>query len=306
MKSRALTGPALVAFSALLPRVAEAGNQCADIWRTVGSLVPEVIAVGTGPEIAAEGGCLVTGLRIGGQRQYAVLATIDRLWWSDGLPTGDRSGPLAIPETLELGIDGLRIGVFVDDPVWNYLMEAQRQAAGIDIRLAARWSPETQILDLDFMKVDFPGDNVLLASGTLTDLDPADFGAGARLTGLDLSVTTNGLFETYLLMPIGQALLAGSTDPTADVAAIKARASAAVAAAPIPDAASRAALIRLIEDMPNPSGTVELTLLSDNGFGLTAFAPFVSGLPPAWTAVSGLIDGARLTVSYAPGTDAPG
>jgi hypothetical protein len=161
--------------------------------------------------------------------------------------------------------------------------------------------------------VDFPGDNAVSLTARIDGVDASSLGAletsagSMAVTALDARVTTHGLFEGYLLMPLGNLLLAGAQDPGAELGRLVALGQGLADSLPDPplDAPSRAALKALLGDLPHPSGTVALSLTADPGIGPARFAPVIgTGLPDFPSGLAPLLDGVRVTATYTR-SDAP-
>ncbi len=252
----------------------------------------------------------MTDLRLGGQSQYAPVIDIAALSWRQTGAVTLSANALTLPQDIDITLDGLRIGVVTGDPVMDWLMQAQRQAAPISATLSLATDGDTTTLTS--LAIDFPGDNAVTLSATVRGLATADTDAlfqslpQAQLMALDLAVTSNGLFETYVLMPLGTALLSGATDPGTQVAAAQTVVRARIAGLPdsLLDPAERQALGALVADLPNPTGTFTLTLDAPTGLGANRLAPLaVRGLGAVLADPAPLFDGIDIAVTYTPAND---
>lgn len=304
MRPDRLAATALVA-SAALPALAA---DCSDTFSKLSTLLrlPPVAA----PAPDADGWCRLTDLRLGGEYQYAPVIDIGSLAWRQTGPVTLSGNTLTLPQNIDITLDGLRIGVVTGDPVMDWLMQAQRQPNPIAATLSLTTEGDT--VTLNSLAIDFPGDNALTLSATVRGLKTADTGAlfqslpQAQLMALDLAVTSNGLFETYALMPLGTALLSGTTDPGTQVAAAQTMLRARIAGLPdsLLDPAERDALGALVADLPNPTGTFTLTLDAPQGFGANRLAPMaIRGLGAVLADPAPLLDGIDIAVTYTPATD---
>jgi hypothetical protein len=168
------------------------------------------------------------------------------------------------PASLEVQVRDLAVRVFTADAAMNYLMGVQMARAGVDMDLSLRYDADARILTLDRFQADFPGDNAVSITGRvvrldLTSLSGLQYSVGqAGLTDLTLNIRSHGLFENYVVLPLGLPLLqmAGTQDPAAAVAGLLDKAQATVASLPdtLMDAPSRAAMDALLADLPNPWG----------------------------------------------------
>jgi hypothetical protein len=285
-----------------------AAADCANTFSAIATLLnlPPVAA----PAPDADGWCHLTDLRLGGESQFAPVIDIATLSWRQTGPvtlTGDR---LTLPQDIDLRLDGLRIGVVTGDAVMDWLMAAQRQPNPISATLSLTTQGDT--VTLNGLAIDFPGDNAVTLAASVRGLKTADTDTlfqslpQAQLTALDLAVTSNGLFETYALMPLGTALLSGATDPAAQVAAAQTIVRARIAGLPdsLFDATERDALGALVADLPNPTGTFTLTLDAPTGLGTNRLAPIaIRGVAAFLADPAPYFDGIDIAVTYTP---APG
>lgn len=283
-----------------------AGADCANTFSATATLLnlPPVAA----PSPDADGWCHLTDLRLGGENQFAPVIDIATLSWRQTGPVTLSGNTLTLPKNIDITLDGLRIGVVTGDPVMDWLMAAQRQPNPIAATLSLTTEGDT--VTLNSLAIDFPGDNALTLSATVRGLKTADtlFQSlpQAQLMALDLAITSNGLFETYALMPLGTALLSGATDPGTQVAAAQTMLRARIAGLPdsLLDPAERDALGALVADLPNPTGTFTLTLDAPQGFGANRLAPMaIRGLGAVLADPAPLFDGIDIAVTYTPATD---
>ena len=285
-----------------------AGADCANTFSAAATLMnlPPVAA----PTADADGWCHLTDLRLGGENQFAPVIDIATLSWRQTGPVTLSGNTLTLPQDIDIAIDGLRIGVVTGDPVMDWLMAAQRQPNPISATLSLTTQGDT--VTLDSLAIDFPGDNAVTLSASVRGLKTADTDAlfqslpQAQLMALDLAVTSNGLFETYALMPLGTALLSNATDPSTQVAAAQTIVRARIAGLPdsLLDAKERDALGALVADLPNPTGTVTLTLDAPTGLGANRLAPIaIRGVAAFLADPAPFFDGIDIAVTYTP---APG
>ncbi|MEL6532939.1 MAG: hypothetical protein AAFQ06_07855, partial [Pseudomonadota bacterium] len=199
-------------------------------------------------------------------------------------------GPLEFSEPsyadlVEIELTGLRFAVRTGfSPDMDYVFAAQARAReGIDAMLSVAY--DAGRVTLDPLRIDFPGENAIEARLALTDLSDDPFQAlDGRLERLELSIQSHGLFEEFALFPLATMLLSDQDDPEAEVAQLKDEGRAALASLPLTDA-TVAALTALIDDMPNPAGTLSLILAPEGGVPIrdviTPFGPgegFLTGL----------------------------
>jgi hypothetical protein len=251
-----------------------------------------------------EGGCAASGLAYRPESPYATGFEVDQIVWS-GAGLADFAETGTVPLSLDLAAEGFRFAIRPDDPVFAYLLEAQSYPNVLDISLVLARDPEARTLSLSQLAVDFPGENALSLSATFVNVDLSTaLGAGTSLgsfglTALSLDIETHGLFEGYLLMPLGTDLLAGAEDPEARVEDLKREALAHIQALPsgLADGETKSALARLVGDMPNPKGRISLRIEAAQGIGPARFARFAGGEPEIGDILAAL-DGVRIDVRY--------
>jgi hypothetical protein len=94
-----------------------------------------------------------------------------------------------------------------------------------------------------------------------------------------------------------------ATAPKAALRAFTAQAGGRVLTLPdatFPDPTKKA-IADLLQDMPNPAGTLGLTLRAPDGIGSARFARYaVTGLPSSADAMGALFDGVTVTATYLP------
>lgn len=278
---------------------------CPAAWEKVRVGLPAAGSV-IGDAVQDGDWCLVEGLVLDLEGQYLPDWHMDRLrfrgsalaWLVDG--TG-------APDGLEVAVEGLRLVPQTGDPQMDWLFAAQSRPNAIRAEAALAWDAEARVLHLEGLSIDFPGENLVELSAVLTGVDLSSTGAlqmsagSFALTEADLRVTTHGLFEWYVLMPFGPTVLPREGDIGAAADALRLTMLAAVA--DLPDASvsddSKKALAALIEELPNPSGNLTLSLRSEAGIGPARLAPWaVAGVPGAMAAASGLLEGVTLEAGW--------
>jgi hypothetical protein len=212
-----------------------------------------------------------------------------------------------LPEGLEIVVEGLRLVVQTGDARMDWLFAAQSRPNAIDGELSLAWDPAARELRLEGMSVDFPGENLVEASGVVTGVDLSSTGAiqmsatSFALTELDAQITTHGLFEWYALMALGPLLLPQDGDIEAGAEALRAEMRAAVGALPgaFVSTDSKAALVDLINELPNPSGDLTLSLRATPGIGPVRIGGYaVTGVPQSLSEAAPLFQGVVLDVDW--------
>jgi len=280
------------------------------------AMVEGVQALGDMPltvqEFTTEGEwCVATDLRAGPQDTEGgfALAVKRFAWRGTGLESLAEGLP---PRALDLDVRGLHMLPQTGDPLLSWMLAAQARANGTDGTLSVRWDSLTGQISLTALEIDFPGDNAVSATATLTGADlssqdaiVASLGRMA-VTQMTLSVTTHGLFESFLLFPLAQVVLAGA-EPQAEAEEVKrvARSFATDLPPSSFDAATIAALDHLVADLPNPAGRIVLTVTAPEGFGPARLMSVVAmGLERAG-GIESVLDGVRVGVAYHAETEAP-
>jgi len=242
-----------------------------------------------------DGTCVLRDLSI---EEGRIRYIVDELRWRlDGMAALLASG--ALLDRAEISARGVYIVGATGMPSFDYLLEAQARAGeGIAVDFLATQAAGEVVLDR--FDVDFPGENAVSVRMRMEGVSVADPEA-ALIRAFEIAVTSHGLFETYALMPLGQMLLSDSELIEPQVEGYRNAALSAVEGLPeaIFPATSRAALAALLQDMPNPAGTLSVELDAPDGLPLRQVSavtgPF--GARPV-TDPATLFAGARLIVSY--------
>jgi hypothetical protein len=292
-----LAGPALAEGEAGL---------CGQVWARVAEGLSPFGTVRQ-EAVAQEGDWCVVGrpvLDLDGQ--YLPEWHMDRLrfrgsalpWLVDGS---------VLPEGLEVAVEGLRLVVQIGNAQFDWLYAAQARANRIAAEASLAWDPAARVLRLEGLGIDFPGANSLDLRAAVAGVDLSSTGAmqmsatGFALTGAELRIETHGLFEGYLLMPLGAALLPYEGDM--DAAAERLRAGLLALVADLPEAsvppASKAALAALVGELPNPAGVLDLSLRADPGLGPVRFGGYaLTGMPATLAEAAPLFQGVVLDASW--------
>jgi len=250
--------------------------------------------------------CVVERPSLDIEGQYVPDWHMDRLrlrgaalgWIADGS---------TLPEGLEIAVEGLRLAVQTGDPQMDWLFAAQARPNGIDAQASLSWDAGEKVLRLDVLSVDFPGDNLVELSARVDRVDLSSPGAGQMsMTGFvlseaDLRITTHGLFEGYLLMPLGTAFLPYEGDMVAAVDALRTDLITVVVNLPESSfsVASKDALLALIMELPNPSGELTMALRAAPGIGPARVAGYAAtGVPDTTAEAAPLFDGVSLDVDW--------
>ncbi len=281
---------------------------CAGVWEdlaaALGALGPAngTLAATTAPDE----GCVIEAVKIDLEGTYTPDILADRLtlrgpalaWVQDGATSPDR---------LEARIDGLRFVVQTGNAQMDYLMAAQAGAGRIGVDLALAWAADSRRLAVERLEIDFPGANRVALTALATGVDLSSAGAAQMsvtsfaVTEVDLTVQSHGLFESYLLMAVGPALMPLEGDMQAAERDLKAAAGAAIAALPgasFPPA-SKAALQAVLSELPNPLGTLTVAMRSDAGIGPARLMGYaMTGVPDSIAGLAPVLDGVTFDIGW--------
>jgi hypothetical protein len=263
------------------------------------------------PEVTLQDGwCRIDGAQIAPDNDYQPNWTADLIRFrGDGLAAVSAGKP---PATLEVQVRHARLRVKTGEARMDYLMGLQMARSWINMDFAAQYDAKARVLKLDRLNIDFPGNNAFGLTAQVDRIDLNSMGGmqlsvgGAGLTALGITVTSNGLFETYFVMPIGAALLPEvpeTIDHAAYIAALVTDIRATVAGLPgtLIDAPSKAALDTLLAEMPHPWGTLTLNATAPAGFGTPRFMGFaMQGVPYTMQDWLPVFNGVAITATYAP------
>lgn len=278
---------------------------CAAVLDRIGGLIGEAdLFAGKTPRQGANR-CSISDLEYEVDRNLTVR--VQRLVWSgDGFKEFVADG--TPPSALTVQLEGLRFAPNIGDPVMQYLMDAQAASGdAIDVTVSAQWLADDNRLLIQSAEADFPGENAIWFDAEIDGVDLSSVATAQTsmgsfsITKTQTKVQSNGLFEQYVLMALGAALLDGSETPAVRAEELKREAIAEIDA--LPDAIfpvpSRVALKALVSDMPNPKGTLSVDMSATPGLGPGRFLPLaLSGGPEDLSAIWPLLRGVRYDVQY--------
>lgn len=253
----------------------------------------------------ADGGCRINGVRFPADGLLIVKA--DSLRWSgrdldrfatDGLP----------PTALQLELTGVTVSPELDDPVFNYLRDIQARGQSFDLSVNLDWDQVQKQLNVRRVRLHMPEDDFVEFSAQfngvdLTSENSMQTSVGSfQLMQSTLTVRSMRLFQDYVLFPIGSVVLGGAENPAAKVNDLKAQAQAAINQAPgdVLPLKSKSALTQLIDDLPDPSGTLIIEQSANPGIGPARFIPLalrggsIDTADDLWQ----LMDGVTFAITY--------
>jgi hypothetical protein len=295
----------LVALAVAGPAAAQTPTACETLWARATAALADSFPLTGKVSPARIAGCLVTDVVVDMPGDY----TPD--WHADSLhltgATDWLAGGATLPDRLDIRLTNLRMVLSLGDPQMDYIYAAQARATPIQVETRLAWDAGARVLALEGLEIDFPGDNHVGLSARLAGVDLSSTGAmqmslaSFALTEAELVVQTHGLFEWYALAGLGIALLPPEGDMEAAAEGLRADAVAAVATLPaevVPDA-SKAALVALIGELPNPKGTLRLGLRAEPGIGPTRLVgPAMTGVPGTVAEAAALLEGVTLDIGW--------
>lgn len=279
---------------------------CAAAWAKVGQGLGALGSV-SGSEVGQDGDwCVVETAVLDVEGQYLPDWHLDRLRFR-GAALGWIADGSTLPEGLEVAVDGLRLVVQTGNPQMDWLLAAQSRPNAINAEAALSWDAEARVLRLEGLSLDFPGENAVQASALVRGVDLSSTGGmqmsvtSFALTEADLRISTHGLFEGFALAALAPMLLPVEGDMDAAAEAIRADLLAGVG--DLPDASfstdSKAALRALVEELPNPSGTLTLAVRSEAGLGPARLGGYaVTGVPGTVAEAAPLLQGVTVEVGW--------
>ena len=253
----------------------------------------------------ANGGCRTNGLTFKTDENVSLKA--ESLQWrgrdmerfvSEGLP----------PTAFNLELSGVRIVPTFGDPTYQYLLDLQSRGQNIEVELALDWDAAEKVLRVENLLISLPNDDFIRYENRIEGVDLStkqslQMSAGSfGMTHSVLVVRSERFFQNYLLLPLGLALLDGHPNPAARIAELKAEGKALIAIVPgwLLSSASKAALGDLLEDLPDPSGTLRIEQRADPGMGVArgmAMAVRIQAMEEVGDLWS-LFEGIEVDVSY--------
>jgi hypothetical protein len=289
----------------LLAGPAGAEGLCPAAWAQVSAALGGFVEVRGQPGQNGDW-CVVDGVVLDLDGQYLPDWHMDRLRFR-GAALGWLVEGNGAPESLEIGVEGLRLVIQTGNAQLDWLYAAQARANTIRAEAALAWDPGAKVLRLEGLSIDFPGENLVEISAVAEGVDLSTPGAmqmsltGFALTEVDLRVVTHGLFEGWVLMPLGSFILPPEGDMDAAALAIQRDLVATVASLPKDSfsPASKDALLALIGDLPNPAGELTVALRAEAGLGPARFAPWaMTGVPETLAEAAGVLEGVTVDVGW--------
>lgn len=253
----------------------------------------------------ASGSCRTNGIRFPVGDKVQVKA--DRLSWagrdldrfvSEGLP----------PTALAVDLEGITISPDIGDPVFSYLQGIQARGSTFGLSINLDWDEAENVLRVVAVRFLMPEDDYVefqarIEGVDLTSASSMQFSVGSfALTQSSIKVRSKRMFQDYLLLPLGLAILEGAEDPAEKVDELRVFANASIDQAPdqIVPTESKSALKALVQDLPEPSGVLSIDQTASPGIGPARFIPFAIGgakfesIDDIWQ----VLNGVSLAITY--------
>ncbi len=276
------------------------GDKCTSGLKTLAARINAQITP-DGPPRRVAGKCTASNIRASNTLGGVELNIQQLRWNSTGLTpleTGE------IPRQLVMEITGISFRNFPeDDPAWQFLAKYARAGKSFDVEIRTSFRPEERELELHRLELDFGNGNKAVASGDLTNFSPNLLSQSRVLTlaiatsRLDVTVNGNARFGKDIAKLI-LASIAQDDRPPPGLRGLQSwlrQAATQNFRAILPDR-SWQSMNRLIDTVPNPSGSVTLALRPDQPMLLLQLFALSRGGD-----VKKVLDGAGLTLEYAPG-----
>lgn len=282
-------------------------RHCRTLWEEIAA-VPDLDSVTGNYEGLSEGWCRFTDLAMAGPqaRMTFRIAELHLRGYALGYIAANEV-PVAPGMLFEARVEGFRMAATIGQPQTDWLFAAQSKTALIDAEISLDWDMAAKALILSKLVVDFPGDNLVSATARVENVDLSSdaamqmSAAGFAVTDVALDVAMHGLFETYLLLPLGAAMLPYEGDM--DAAAANLRTTALTGLAALPDAAfpaaTKDALARFLTALPNPWGELSVKFRADPGYGPVRLGSIaMTGVPQTMADAEMLFQGIGLDVAW--------
>jgi len=228
--------------------------------------------------------------------------TIEQVRWASGslAPLADGN----IPPQLNMDLSGISVQFpRKNDPVLEIIRQYFGNGNSFDAQVRWTFSGEDKQLELRQLSLDFGNENRLMITAKLTNVSPIllsrpeVLGLASLANELTVSISGDRRFGKEIVAAI-TASIPENDQPATDNASLKSllRDAALSALGDVLDSPSQASLNRLIDSIPDPSGSLSLQLLSEPGITLLRLAALIRA-----GALSKLPDSAGLSLDYQPG-----
>ena len=288
------------------------GEACAQVWSDLIAGSASGLAISGEVEEGKGGWCIVRNVVLDSPARYSPDPHIRELRFAgrlgEAVPGPAAAAQGSALDSLQIEIDGLTLPVRTDDPATDYLLAAQAQVSPMSMRFQADWDRDARRLKIVRFDLALWGENRITLRAVIDNVDLSSKSAtqmalaGFTIREADLTITTRGLFETFVLpMLISRFDPTAGTSVEAQAEVLRQSALDAVAALPEPAFApdSKAALGELLRDLPNPAGTLRVQLRAKTGFGPARLMSYaMTGVPQSGADLAPLFDGATFGIDW--------
>lgn len=301
-----IRGAAIAVFTALCGASAAAEMTDAQCLQSLDVAKSFFAFEATQPFVNDDGWCVAREVEFQNEDFLAIVSDEIR-WQAVGIERFIESG--LPPLGLQVEVKNTYFVPQIDDTVMQYLMRIQSGANGFDTVIDANWDQETRTLILDRFEVGFDETNKVSMSAEIDHIDLTSMSSiqislgSVLLRELQVTLALDGVFESVVLLPIGNVLLHGSADPARDLAVMKAHVITALGDVPeaIMSENSRGALIEVISQIPRPRGVLDLRLETEAGIGAMRFAPiWLRGMPQTMDDIRPFFDDVSVDAEWVP------
>lgn len=293
-------------LAGLLAGAAAAETDCRAVWGALAGHLPAGLNLAGRPANPQDGFCVMTGVELPLGDGAGSVLMIDRVLVK-GSALDWLVGTEPAPTVLEGRIEGLRVIPRSGNAALDYAAEAQARLSRTNASFLISWDAAARRLRLERMHIDLPGNNAIYLGAAAEGVDLSSEAAiqsslsGFLLTRVEMDATLHGAFEWYLLPQLALVLLPDTGDAAQTAADLRAQGKAAIAALPettFPPE-TKDALVRLIGELPNPSGRMRLDFRADPGFGLVRFVGYaMTGVPATLAEAAPLFQGVTLDLAW--------
>ncbi|MGI9394624.1 MAG: hypothetical protein ACR2OY_08250 [Boseongicola sp.] len=222
--------------------------------------------VEAGEPFESDGRCRLAGLVL---RENVIQLDIEEIAWAltglEALESGDGE------VVLDVDLENLRFAPQTSDPWFSYMMQQQNRRNLIDGRLNASWNLGDGVFSVSELMIDLPGKNSFSLTsrteGMSPDLLTGAMGvlAGVSLGEFDLMIENHGFLDGAILGYVVGQFSGTPGPPEAVVEGTKKELLAIVAGLPEAafPAASKGALVTLIDAGPVPWGKLKVSVVTD-------------------------------------------
>lgn len=223
------------------------------------------------------------------------------------------TGAAVEPLEIDIAVNGIRNVVETGNSAQDFLLRAQGRGAESYLQLLALWDPATKMLDLRRLSLDLPGRNgieirALAKNVDLTNLSSAQMSlTGFAVTEAEVVIETHGGFEIWALPMLVAALPPHSADEDFELTFARFHRSVMDGIEALPETSfpseAREALKTAVFALPNPFGTLRVTMQAPEGWGLARLTRYaMTGMPQSVADLGPLLQGVTFGAEWTTGT----